>query len=230
MDFNTTVDLIIRELNEAVEIIEDFKSYQNVPFLQVELAKSKCRNAAEVIRLLKNIQDNSPAIKEVSEQKVTSGKQVIENPVTEIRKQEKAERKPEIRRQEPVKAKEEPSRISKGKTETKTLGDTFVQRTDSLNEKMGVHKDDDDMRDFMKSKPINMLSEAIGINDKFLFIRELFNGNSELYNQTISSLDNSGNIDDASSIVQNITGDDTTNNKAAKQLLELVKRKFQGNE
>ena len=229
MDFNTTVDLIIRELNEAVEIIEDFKSYHNIPFLQVELAKSKCRNAAEVIRLLKNIQDNSPAIKEVSEQKVTSGKQVIEKPVTEIRKQEKAERKPEIRRQEPVKAKEEPSRISKGKTETLTLGDTFGQRTDSLNEKMGVRNEDDDMRDFMKSKPINMLSEAIGINDKFLFIRELFNGNSELYNQTISSLDNSGNIDDASTIVQNITGDDT-NNKAAKQLLELVKRKFQGNE
>lgn len=230
MDFNTTVDLIIRELNEAVEIIEDFKSYQNIPFLQVELAKSKCRNAAEVIRLLKNIQDNSPEKNEAPEQKVIPVKQVIEKPAPEIRKPEKAVRKPEISRQEPVKAKEELSGISKGKPETLTLGDTFGQRTDSLNEKMGVHKEDDDMRDFMKSKPINMLSEAIGINDKFLFIRELFKGNSELYKQTISSIDNSGNIDDASSIVRNITGDDTTNNKAAKQLLELVKRKFQGNE
>jgi len=229
MDFNTTVDLIIRELNEAVEIIEDFKSYQNIPFLQVELAKSKCKNAAEVIRLLKNLQDNSPVTKEASEHKVTSEKQVIDKPVTEIKKQEKAERKPEIRRQEPVKAKEEPPRVQKQLTETVTLGDTFGQRTDSLNEKMGVHKEDDDMRDFMKSKPITRLSEAIGINDKFLFIRELFNGNPELYTKTISSLDNSGNFDDANTIIMNFTGDNTKN-KAAKQLLELVKRKFQGNE
>ena len=119
--------------------------------------------------------------------------------------------------------------MTKEPAETVTLGDTLGQRTDRLNEKIGVHKEDDDLRDLIRSKPINRLSEAIGINDKFLFIRELFNGNSDLYNQTISSLDNSGNIDDASTIVTNITGDDTKN-KAAKQLLELVKRKFQVNE
>ena len=31
MDFNTTVDLIVRELNEAVEIIEDLKNYPGCP-------------------------------------------------------------------------------------------------------------------------------------------------------------------------------------------------------
>jgi len=229
MDFNTTVDLIIRELNEAVEIIEDFKSYQNVPFLQVELAKSKCRNASDVIRLLKDLQDNSSGFKGASEQKVTSGKQEIEKPVTGFNKQEKAVDKPEIRHQEAVKAKEEPPKVSKGLTESVTLGDTFGQRTDRLNEKMGGHKEDDDTNEIIKSKHINRLSEAIGINDKFLFIRELFNGNPELYTKTISSLDNSGNFDDANTIIMNFTGDNTKN-KAAKQLLELVKRKFQGNE
>ena len=229
MDFNTTVDLIIRELNEAVEIIEDFKSYHNVPFLQVELAKSKCRNAADVIRLLKNLQDNSPAQKGASEQKVTSGIQEIEKPVAGFKKQEEAEQKPEPRRQEPVKAKEEPPKVSKERTEKVTLGDTLGQRTDRLNEKMGVRKEDDDISDFIKSKHINRLSEAIGINDKFLFIRELFNGNPELYNKTISSLDSSNNFDDASTIVRNFAVANPKN-KAAKQLLELVKRKFQVNE
>jgi hypothetical protein len=229
MDFNTTVDLIIRELNEAVEIIEDFKGYQNVPFLQVELAKSKCRNAANVISLMKNLPDNSPALKGASEQKVTSDQQVIEKPVTGFKKQEKAEQKPEIRHQEPVKVKEVPPGMSKELAELVTLGDTFGQRTNRLNEKMGVRKEDDDLSDFIKSKHINRLSDAIGINDKFLFIRELFNGNSELYNKTILSLDSSGNFDDASTIVMNFAGADT-GNKAAKQLLELVKRKFQVNE
>ena len=57
MDFNTTIDLIIKDLKEASEIIDDLKKYPGVPALQVELAKSKCRSAADVIALLKSIGD-----------------------------------------------------------------------------------------------------------------------------------------------------------------------------
>jgi hypothetical protein len=42
MDFKATVDLIIKDLDEAREIIDDLKNYPGVPHLQVELAKSKC--------------------------------------------------------------------------------------------------------------------------------------------------------------------------------------------
>ena len=55
MDFNATIDLIIKDLNEACEIIDDLKKYPGVPALQVELAKSKCKSAGEVIALLKNM-------------------------------------------------------------------------------------------------------------------------------------------------------------------------------
>jgi hypothetical protein len=55
MDFKSTIDLIIKDLNEASEIIDDLKKYPDVPALQVELAKSKCRSAGEVIALLKNL-------------------------------------------------------------------------------------------------------------------------------------------------------------------------------
>jgi hypothetical protein len=55
MDFNSTIDLIIKDLNEASEIIDDLKKYPGVPALQVELAKSKCRSAGDVIAMLKNL-------------------------------------------------------------------------------------------------------------------------------------------------------------------------------
>ena len=55
MDFNSTIDLIIKDLNEASEIIDDLKKYPGVPALQVEFAKSKCKSAGEVIALLKNM-------------------------------------------------------------------------------------------------------------------------------------------------------------------------------
>jgi hypothetical protein len=56
MDFNATIDLIIKDLDAAREIIDDLKKYPGVPVLQVELAKSKCKSAGEVIALLKDIQ------------------------------------------------------------------------------------------------------------------------------------------------------------------------------
>jgi hypothetical protein len=60
MDFNTTIDIIIKDLREAREIIDDFKNYPGVPELQVELAKSKCKSAEEIIALLKSMKTPPP--------------------------------------------------------------------------------------------------------------------------------------------------------------------------
>jgi hypothetical protein len=57
MDFNATIDLIIRELDEAREIINDLKKFPGAPMLEIELARAKCRNAAEVIALLKDFRE-----------------------------------------------------------------------------------------------------------------------------------------------------------------------------
>ena len=69
MDFNATIDLIIKDLNEASEIIDDLKKYPGVPALQVELAKSKCRSAGDVIALLKSIGDVIPVRNEKVQEK-----------------------------------------------------------------------------------------------------------------------------------------------------------------
>lgn len=232
MDFNATVDLIIRELNEAWEIIDDLKNYEGVPVLQIELAKSKCKNSADVIRLIKDIQNKQVVEKteksvkiEHKETQSISVPENITNQIPEPRRSEKTERKTEIHRDEPVIIKSESQKSQKKKSDTVTIADTFGQRTDSLNEKLGGRKEDDGVREIIKSKPITSLSEAIGINDKFLFIRELFNGNAESYNKAISNLDNSGSFSDAKSIFMNYAGNDM-DNQAAKQLLDLVKRKF----
>ncbi len=54
MDFDATIDIIIKDLREVGEIVEDLKKYPSVPILQIELAKSKCKSAVEIISLLKN--------------------------------------------------------------------------------------------------------------------------------------------------------------------------------
>ena len=56
-------------------------------------------------------------------------------------------------------------------------------------EEIGTRKSEDDVTEIIKSNHINSLNAAIGINDRFLFIREIFDGNREAYEQAISRLE-----------------------------------------
>ncbi len=93
MDLNTTIDIIIKDLNEASQIIDDLKLIPGVPALQVELAKSKCKTASDVIALLKSLPEAGVGVKPVSA------------PI-EVPKSERKAEIPEIK--QPVKSAEEP--------------------------------------------------------------------------------------------------------------------------
>jgi len=194
MDFNTTVDLILKDLNEARDIIDDLKNYPGVPVIQVELAKSKCKSAGEVIALLKTFKREE--VIEAPELKTHTPAPVKQRVVT-------PERKPE---------------------ESIRIGDTFGL-TDRLNEQMGSMRDDDNVSDILKTKPIINLADAIGVNDKFLFIREIFKGNPESFEQAITKLDNAASYSDAQEVLRSYTGS-AKETGVVKQLMDLVKRKF----
>jgi hypothetical protein len=195
MDFNATIDLIIKDLDEAREIIDDLKKYPGVPVLQIELAKSKCKSAGEVIALLKSLRDNMPVL--------------ITPP--------------------PVEKKEESKKAPKKASESAIIADKFSHLSNRFNEQLESMKSDDDISDILKTKPLTNLSEAIGVNDKFQFIREIFDGNKDAYIQAISRLDHAESLKDARAVIMSYTGD-SNENKAVKQLLNLVKRKLPSNE
>ncbi len=100
---------------------------------------------------------------------------------------------------------------------------------ESFNETLGNLKHEDDVLELLKTKRVTNLAEAIGVNDKFLFIREIFDGNQENYNQAILKLETVGNLDEALSVILSYTGDNTEN-EAIHQLLDLIKRKFPSHE
>ena len=204
MDFNTTIDLIIKDLNEASEIIDDLKKYPGVPALQVELAKSKCRSAGDVIALLKSLGDVIPVRSEKVQEKV---------------------KEPEIKKSEIIASEKLEVKIS----ETFTLADKFTSSSDLYEEQSANKKAEKDLSDQLKVKSITKLSDAIGISDKFLFMGEIFNGNKEAYAQAISSLDKAETLEDASAIIMSYAGQNTEN-EAFVQLLELVKLKLSVNE
>ncbi|MFP4556253.1 MAG: hypothetical protein ACLFNU_05215 [Bacteroidales bacterium] len=127
-----------------------------------------------------------------------------------------------------VKQKQEVIEDTKGnsnpeKSSTTILAEKFQGKKKSRNELLGNGKKD--VASKLKNKPIGDLTKAIGINDKFLFTKELFKGNAELYSKSIKQLNEFDDINDALIYIQeNFQWDDR--NEAANQLIDLVRRKL----
>ena len=259
MDFNGAIDIIIKDLRDAQEIIDDLKRYPDVPAFQIELAKSKCRSAAEVIAFLKGIKtDSSPGNRGVNTPSgqadagtaSVAGKEVqtgatqpgndmgtpagnngvaAEIPAG-IHNERQVTGGTPLRVEDDITGMGEAVREPVKKSiESAIIADKFSHLSSCFNEQLGSSRTGDDMSELFKSKPLLNLSDAIGINDKFLFIREIFNGNKESYTRAIAQLDHTGSLPEARKLIMGYKGDEEEN-EAVKQLLDIVKRKFPGHE
>ncbi|MBK9391710.1 MAG: hypothetical protein IPN68_16540 [Bacteroidetes bacterium] len=245
MEFNATIDLIIKDLNDACQIIDDLRNYPGVPELQVELAKAKCKSAGDVIALLKTIKQQpvaqkiekiqEPVIKEVPVLQAVRPDPIIEieepAPVEEKKPVVKSVRvkQPAEEREKKIENKMTPEKIENKPQGQAIIADNFTGKSSSINEQLGTFKGEDDVTEIIKSKPIQNLKAAIGLNDRFLFIREIFNGDNEAYDHALSKLEETRSVADAKAVIISYTGI-SEENEAVKQLMDLVKRKHILNE
>lgn len=76
-----------------------------------------------------------------------------------------------------------------------------------------------------RSEPVTDLHRAIGINDKFLMIRDLFGGDGAAFERVIDALNGFDNLDDCMIYVaENYAWN--ANSDGAKLLMDLLERKF----
>ena len=122
--------------------------------------------------------------------------------------------------EEPQTAKEEAINVAPTLTEpVQRLGDSFAGVT-TLADKM-AHDD-------APTTPFNRIKElrqAIGLNDKFLMVRDLFGGDVERYEATIDTLDEFEDLDECIIyIVENFRWNPDL--EASKLLISLIERKL----
>ncbi len=284
MDLNSALDIIIRDLREARTIIDDLKNVKGVSIIQVELAKSKCKNAEEIIELLKTIEqpginavsatpDQGPELSDrsVSDRSATEVSAPAEIPAAEVSapaerpdadykgkealtsgdttEKTKAESLIELEA-EPEEAvlQDEAVADTDKKAETKKspdaeqknaeqkdvekksvkgvpiLADRYGEPADRVNERLRGTRGDNDISSKLSQAPIGNLADAIGINDRFFYIREVFGGNKEAYNSAIDKLNSATSSDEAEQVLNDYfsgEGDPA----AVRSLLDLVRRK-----
>jgi hypothetical protein len=116
---------------------------------------------------------------------------------------------------EPLKAPE---------TQRSILADRFAS-TGTFGEKMQSAKQDEVNSSVMHGKHIADIATAIGMNDKFYFIRELFSGDTIAYQDTIKRLNAASSLGEAMRILDESTvmGSDPA---AQSSFVDVVRRKF----
>jgi len=111
-----------------------------------------------------------------------------------------------------------------------TLGDRFEDH-ETLGERIATKQSSHRIAEKLQKGPVKDLKAAIGLNEKFLFINQLFAGDHSLYNQSIEALNSCANHDVAVEYIRiNLQTKYNWNleDSPASLLLDLVHRKYKG--
>lgn len=115
---------------------------------------------------------------------------------------------------------------SEEQTPAPTLAET-IPSVQTLGEKLAAERAATTSTTELHREPITDLRRAVGINDKFLLIRDLFGGNGSLYEITIRRLNEFDNLDDCLIyIAEHFNWN--PNSDGAQLMMELLERKFVG--
>ena len=76
----------------------------------------------------------------------------------------------------------------------------------------------------LSNLPIDKIEKAIGVNDRFQFIRELFDNDAALFVDTIRNIDSMQNIEEAINFIRNTFKWQKT--ETSLKFLNLIKRRF----
>lgn len=92
-----------------------------------------------------------------------------------------------------------------------------------------MRHDDNSLAAKLNKKPVDSLKTAIGINDKFLFVNELFGGSMEKFNKSIDNLNDLKTLNGALIYLNELKIELQWNssNEAYRKLSDLVSRKFE---
>lgn len=246
MNQKNILSSIIDEIYQLESYVQGWRDMENVPAIEKDLVQRKLQQIYDHVKRLNpetiQVTEEKPlTIKEVPPVVIQEPEITVPGPVHEITFDKTIELieepKPIIQeipvKTEPVKQVIEVT-VSKTKVETEKfekpkepvkeiLAEKLTQTHKVINETVKT-RTVIDVSSKLKSAPIPSIQSAINLNDKFLFIRELFKNNNLLYNQTIERLNSAPNYEEAISIVEKEFAWDMSDSLVNK-LVELIKRK-----
>ncbi len=111
-----------------------------------------------------------------------------------------------------------------------SVGERLVGEDNSLHKRIVAQKEDRSIGARMQMTPVSNLKAAIGVNEKFLFINELFGGNIQVYNESVARLNEFGNMHEAFDYLNELNDllgwDEKRSAQTIEKLANFVQRRY----
>lgn len=215
-------DIILDKLAKAYEMVLTAKSPELEPTAKKEI-KGEVLPEAKVqsnIEFQADVSGEKPLAETVKGQKT----EIVESDIETTKPAQ-----PEVNREKVIKVNQnteaDQGREQQDRNQTEIIAEKYQGKQKSLNEIMGEQSGRVDVSTKLQNKPIADLARAIGINDKFIFIKELFDGDSAKYSETVNQLNSFSDLNDAIIFLQDNFQWSEDSESAAK-FIDLVRRKF----
>ena len=209
MEKEALLTIILQDIKELETLVNTFKGKSHIPDVFIQLSQSKTQGILDEIQLLASIKDapEAPARPESTEKTIAA-------------KPPAAMASPKVVLEKP--AEQAISMPATNGNNTTVIGEMLGKDKPSFNERLVEKQEPASSK---SQPPISDLRRAIGINDRFFFQRELFGGNTDLFNQTIDQLNNMDNLDTAMAFIST-NFNWNPNNEAVTSFIALLRRRF----
>jgi len=209
------------DLSALMNILEESGSFS---LIEKDLVLEKLRKLYDIISR-ENIVDSKVSREVIHEkQEIPEFKKLIIDDEPEEQETEKITTKPE-KEEESDETYINNEEIIEEKQESSTLGERYQGSKQFMSELISKQHPAQDISVKIQSKPVEDIGKAIGLNDKFLFINELFKGDSSLYKKTVDFLNNSSDFNDAFNFLNDHFKWEMKN-ETVQKFMEVVRRKF----
>ena len=220
-----------KELDFLKLLVSRFHEQEKVNGLELDVALLKTQEIYDQLLRIKLVPENRADEKITATPEFTvaptvvSVEQKITNPEPPQIEQQKAEK---TAREEPVPIRE------KNKQQVDPVKPEILAEKISpsdfhpINETLAQQKTGGDLSSKWQTAPLTSIVTGIGLNDKFLYIRELFNGDNALYSDTIRHLDTVNSLEDALNFIHQQFNWDKKD-ETAQKFMNLIHRRHGGN-
>jgi hypothetical protein len=222
---------VLQEKPTVEKPVQEVKAEPIVEVPEVKPVIEKIIIAAPEVK-----EEPKDAIVEAEKAVVTAVESIIQEAITEIIIPEAVVPEPiipEVAAPKPESKKAEKKEKKAGvdlfaDVQKSTLADNFKTEQKPLHERLSQDKSEKPLVEKIKHAALKDLKSSIGINERFLFINELFRGNMQQYNGAIEQLNAFTVATEAFALLESLKAAHGWENKAETygQLEEFVMRKF----
>ncbi len=225
MNLELVIETINKDMQDIEKSIKKFENRSSLPRVEIDLTLEKVRKLYDS---LQNLIEERPVEKitppedkpgnintfELEENSSDTDKDISEtSPVITKEPDKKPEGELQIKFEEEKNAK------------TEIIADRLQNGQSFMNESLRQQVSSKDLSSRLTSQPISDIGGAMGLNEKFSFIRELFNNDPDKFTETINTLNRASSFNEAYSYLNDTFNWDMDDSQVQK-LLDLTRRKL----